>query len=348
MTGINTNYNHPHFITEQTKQRIIDGTEKTESPENGIGYKDIKDTLEISEDAINSYKANLEKSATSGLQHNEDGKGIIFTDFSILFGSRMPSIYGEKDENGEYTRHYFTKEEKQQNILKAYADIFSEIIAGYADGTRQTYVEDKNSEKGYRQLTMAEEIDALDKVFLEYTERQARNNGEVRGILADHARKVSQLSGGQSKIAFEVVELMEKNALDDNTIFANVSDEDKIRKAREFLAKHDALYAEQMATVMDTINDGMQVAIEVAKRMSSGAKVSDSDEKMLQEYNPQMYMAAKNAQQMAERKKDMSDESLIDDFVDRHKNDRKDWTSELNEDIAEMNGSSNNPVNTEG
>lgn len=141
MTGINTDYNHQHYITEKTKQRILDGTEKSESLNSCAGYKEIQDTLEISDDAIKSYKASLEKTVTSGLQHNEEGKGIILTDFSTLLGSRMPSIYGDKDENGEYTRHYFTKEEKQQNILKAYTDVFSEIIAGYADGTRQTYVD---------------------------------------------------------------------------------------------------------------------------------------------------------------------------------------------------------------
>ena len=43
----------------------------------------------------------------------------------------------------------------------------------------------------------------------------------------------------------------------------------------------------------------------------------------------------------------MSDESLIDDFVERHKNDRKDWTSELNEDIVSMNGAASIQISTE-
>lgn len=44
-------------------------------------------------------------------------------------------------------------------------------------------------------------------------------------------------------------------------------------------------------------------------------------------------MAAKNAQIMAQRKKDMSDESLIDEFVKKHADDRKDWTTELNDKL---------------
>ena len=115
-----------------------------------------------------------------------------------------------------------------------------------------------------------------------------------------------------------------------------ITAEEKIKKADEFWAQHDALYAEQMATVMNTIKDGIQTDQEIARRMSSGAKVSPADEQNLQLYDPRMYAAAKQAQMMAQKKKDMSDESLIDQFVERHANDRKDWTSELNEKIESM------------
>lgn len=115
-----------------------------------------------------------------------------------------------------------------------------------------------------------------------------------------------------------------------------ITAEEKLKQADEFWAQHDALYAEQMATVMNTIKDGMQTAQEIARRMSSGAKVSPADEQNLQLYDPRMYAAAKQAQMMAQKKKDMSDESLIDQFVVRHANDRKDWTSELNAKIESM------------
>lgn len=111
------------------------------------------------------------------------------------------------------------------------------------------------------------------------------------------------------------------------------------QRADEFLAQHDKLYAEQQAAVMKTITDGMAVAQEIARRMSSGAKVSQSDENNLMQYDMRMYMAAKNAQLLAERKKDMSDESLIDQFNERHANDRKDWTSELDQSIQSINQS---------
>lgn len=55
---------------------------------------------------------------------------------------------------------------------------------------------------------------------------------------------------------------------------SQISAEKKIKQADEFLAQHDKLYGEQQAAVMETITDGMAVAQEIARRMSSGAKVS--------------------------------------------------------------------------
>lgn len=55
---------------------------------------------------------------------------------------------------------------------------------------------------------------------------------------------------------------------------SQISAEKRINQADEFLAQHDKLYGEQQAAVMETITDGMAVAQEIARRMSSGAKVS--------------------------------------------------------------------------
>lgn len=141
----------------------------------------------------------------------------------------------------------------------------------------------------------------------------------------------SQTTKNEETIANESLKTQEPK-----TVKKQISAEEKIKQANEFWAQHDALYAEQMATVMNTISDGMQVAQEIARRMSSGAKVSPADEQNLMLYDPRMYAAAKSAQMMAQKKEDKSDEVLIDEFVERHANDRKDWTSELDEKIKSM------------
>ncbi len=116
-----------------------------------------------------------------------------------------------------------------------------------------------------------------------------------------------------------------------------ITPEEKIQMANQFWAEHDAEYAKSQGEILQRIGEGMAVAQEISRRMSSGAKVSQSDENNLMQYDMRMYMAAKNAQMMAQRKEDMSDESLIDEYVEKHKNDQKDFVSGELEKIAEMN-----------
>lgn len=111
---------------------------------------------------------------------------------------------------------------------------------------------------------------------------------------------------------------------------------DKQMRAQQFWLEASQNYAEQTASVMGEITDNMRVAQEIYRRMASGAKVSQSDEQTLMEYDSRMYMAAKNAQMMAERKEDLSRDSLTEKFEKRHANDRRDWTSQLESRIAEL------------
>ena len=205
MNTINTSYSvRDYLISEQTKKRVVEENDRSSS-------------VEISEDGVRKYKESLAKTSSAGLQQNENGKGIIFTDFRYELTSRLPSVYGEKDSGGEYTRNYFSKEEKKQNLLKAYSDVFSEIISGYADGTRKTYVADKESETGYRQLTFGEELDELDRAYLNFIDRSAsQDNEQIRSILSEHAKKVVGLSGERAKIASGALNLLADEKKTDN------------------------------------------------------------------------------------------------------------------------------------
>ncbi len=115
-----------------------------------------------------------------------------------------------------------------------------------------------------------------------------------------------------------------------------ITPEEKIQMANQFWAEHEEEHAKSQAEILGRIGEGMAVAQEISRRMSSGAKVSQSDENNLMQYDMRMYMAAKNAQMMAQRKEDMSDDSLIDKYVEKHKNDQKDFVSGELEKIAEM------------
>lgn len=111
----------------------------------------------------------------------------------------------------------------------------------------------------------------------------------------------------------------------------------KKNNAQQFLMEASQNYANQMSSIMGKISDEMQLAQEIYRRIASGAKVSQADEQTLMNYDSKMYMAAKNAQMMAERHEDLPNESLTEQFEEKHANDRTDWTTELENRISELN-----------
>ena len=140
----------------------------------------------------------------------------VMTDYNQELASRIPSVYGEQDENGEFSiRNFYSVTDTANNLLKAYATLYDEIVKGHEAGTRETYVEDKTAKGGYRKLTMEEELEELDKAYKNYTDRYAFNRDKhVVDILSAHAKKVSEISGGRTEIANEAKELLEKYGKD--------------------------------------------------------------------------------------------------------------------------------------
>ncbi len=55
--------------------------------------------------------------------------------------------------------------DEAEDYVRAYGNLYDEIVQGYKNGTRERYVEDETSEKGYRKTTMEEELKGLDKAF---------------------------------------------------------------------------------------------------------------------------------------------------------------------------------------
>lgn len=58
-----------------------------------------------------------------------------------------------------------------EDSVRAYANLYDEIVQGYQDGTRERYVEDENSETGFRKMTMEEELSRLDRAFQKMADR---------------------------------------------------------------------------------------------------------------------------------------------------------------------------------
>lgn len=52
-----------------------------------------------------------------------------------------------------------------EDSVRAYGNLYEEIVQGYRNGTRERYTEDENSKTGFRKMTMEEELSGLDRAF---------------------------------------------------------------------------------------------------------------------------------------------------------------------------------------
>ena len=96
------------------------------------------------------------KQAASALSANAYG-GELAGEMEKLKGERTGSAYGIVDE--------------MEDSVRAYGNLYDEIVRGYQDGTRERYVEDENSETGFRKMTMEEELSGLDRAFQKMADR---------------------------------------------------------------------------------------------------------------------------------------------------------------------------------
>ena len=238
MAGIRTNFSvSAYTVTEQTKARVL-----RESDNASMGQEPLRDetsaVAEISRDGMKSYKESLFRSAVAGLRQSENGKGVILTDYDTLIGSKMPSIYGEKDANGEYARNFFSVSETASNLLKVYEGLYDEIVQGHEAGTREVYVEDETAESGYRKLSMDEEIAELDKAYENYVNRYAsRHDKSIIDALSAHAKRVTELSSGRAGIANAAAPILENKA---KSVVPKNFRQSMLQAAKDFAAQYRA------------------------------------------------------------------------------------------------------------
>lgn len=96
------------------------------------------------------------KQAASALSANAYG-GELAGEMEKLQGQRAGGTYGIADQ--------------MEDSVRAYGNLYDEIVQGYQNGTRERYVEDENSETGFRKMTMEEELSELDRAFQKMADR---------------------------------------------------------------------------------------------------------------------------------------------------------------------------------
>lgn len=84
--------------------------------------------------------------------------------------------------------------DKANNYVKAYAELYDEIVKGYENGTREIYVADEN---GPRKLTKDEELSNLDAAYKKTVDdfvTMETTNQHARGIIGEEMNKISKIT----------------------------------------------------------------------------------------------------------------------------------------------------------
>ena len=81
---------------------------------------------------------------------------------------------------------------KAEDYVRAYGNLYDEIVQGYQNGTRERYVEDDASETGYRKMTMEEELNELDKAF-----QRAAHGADVKEMITSEFQRLSSKAGSR-------------------------------------------------------------------------------------------------------------------------------------------------------
>lgn len=95
-----------------------------------------------------------------------------------------------------------TIEEKEDILMNSFRNIADEIVAGHDNGTRVRFIEDQNSEDGYRKLSKDEELDILQQEFEEFTVsrfgKKQQEAAEMVNKQMEELQKVLERSGKSS------------------------------------------------------------------------------------------------------------------------------------------------------
>lgn len=170
----------------QNMQTVSSRERKTMSALSSKDDNGVK--VSISQEGIESYRKRIQENGVQPAYENIMEKKRILTEQSenAIFENEYESelvqkadeLKGQRENSGTYSLS-----DKVEDYVKAYGNLYDEIVQGYKEGTRERYVTDENSETGFRKVTMEEELNRLD--------REYRNTVDLQSALAENAKKAA-------------------------------------------------------------------------------------------------------------------------------------------------------------
>ncbi len=197
ISGIGSNYNQIGAATNYVQ-------EKTTAKDAGRKMAEWPVILSISDEGKEHYRNSIQQSGQESydavIQRREQLKNekISLTDYGYEIQKRA----AQKNEAAADTgKSVLSTAGRADGYVKAYAELYDEIVQGYEDGTREIYVA---GEDGPHKLTKEEELDALDAAYKKTVDSfvtMEQTNQHARTIIGEEAEKISKISRRETKAA---------------------------------------------------------------------------------------------------------------------------------------------------
>ena len=192
ISGIGSSYNQIGAATNYVQEKI---TPKDASRK--IAKQPVR--LSISNEGKEHYRNSIQQGGQESydavLQRREQLKNekINLVDYGYEISKRAA--------NADTGKAVLSTASKADGYVKAYAELYDEIMQGYEDGTREIYVA---GEDGPRKLTKEEELDALDAAYKKTVDSfvtMEQINQHARTIIGEEAEKIAKISRRETKAA---------------------------------------------------------------------------------------------------------------------------------------------------
>ncbi len=154
--------------------------------------------VSISQEGIESYRKQTREKGTSGRVIAKRNKESIIRQAkqeasALSADSYGNELTGEMEKlQGQRTGGTYGIEDQMEDFIRAYGNLYDEIVQGCRSGTRERYTEDENSETGFRKMTMEEELSGLDRAF-----QKMADGVDVKEMIADEFKRL-RTNGGKA------------------------------------------------------------------------------------------------------------------------------------------------------
>lgn len=157
--------------------------------------------VSISQEGIENYRKQLHESGLNGggkvivkadkdsiiRQAKQATNALIANNYGNELAKETERLKGQRAGIGTYSLS-----NRAEDSVRAYGNLYDEIVQGYHNGTRERYVEDETSETGYRKMTMEEELDGLDKAF-----QKAADGTNIKEMITGEFKRLSSKAGSK-------------------------------------------------------------------------------------------------------------------------------------------------------